>query len=171
MSALQSAGTRLCKQAHHLCVSGPKILTTAPVSRFPLLNHTLGVCVCWGGGEQQLKLLTSASSGPRVNRQNSLDNAPKAGLSNCIKQKYLKAIMKWIFTAFVFVSTLGIFLVSLQHAVVEGGKPAPGGEDVQDPGGARRRDACLPWAPHAIQASTCDALLLARPAPPWVWVT
>ncbi|CAI9154876.1 unnamed protein product [Rangifer tarandus platyrhynchus] len=54
------------------------------------------------------------------------------------------------------------------HAVAEGGKPAPGGEDVRDPGGARRRDACLPWAPHAIQASTCDALLLARPAPPWV---
>lgn len=86
MSALQSAGTRLCKQAHHLCVSGPKILTTAPVSRFPLLNHTLGVCVEVGGG-QQLKLLTPASSGPRANRQNSLDKAPKAGLSNCIRQK------------------------------------------------------------------------------------
>lgn len=58
--------------------------------------------------------------------------------------------------------------MSLQHADVEGGKPAPGGEDVRAPGGARRRDAPLRWAPHAAQASTCDALLLARPAPPWV---
>ena len=170
MSALQSADTRLCKQAHHLCVSGPKILTTALVSRFPLLNHTLG-CVCGAGGGQQLKLLTPASSGPRANRQNSLDNAPKAGLSNCIRQKYLKAIMKWIFTAFVFVSTPGRFSHVSPARRRRRRQTRPWRWRCAGPGSARRWDACLPWAPHAAQASTCDARSLARPAPPWVWVT
>ena len=77
--------------------SGPETLTAAPASRFPLQNHALRV----GGGGTTAETTTPASSCPRANPQKSLDNAPKASLSDCTKQKHLKATMKCIFTAFV----------------------------------------------------------------------